>query len=153
MTHTLPPYPPQGDAFVFWSNRPDGTPDELAMHTGCPVVSGTKWVAIKWIHSKPFRPELYEAMPVGELKPGYDPNNDGGYDPAQCGDMHPQCKLWAEAGECKANAKYMVGDNFGQGACRAACGTCSPCDQGDKQCRDENRRSAGYLVITPEEMM
>ncbi len=139
---------------MFWSNRPDGTPDELAMHTGCPVIEGVKWVAIKWIHSKPFRPELFDAMPVGALKQGYDPNGDNaGIDPAMCADAHGQCKAWAEAGECKANVKYMVGNQFGVGACRAACGACTPCDLNDKQCRDKNRRDAGFLVITPEEMM
>ena len=25
------------------------------MHTGCPVVSGVKWNAVKWIHGKVFR--------------------------------------------------------------------------------------------------
>ena len=27
------------------------------MHTGCPVLSGVKWTATKWIHTAPFHPE------------------------------------------------------------------------------------------------
>ena len=36
------------------------------MHTGCPVVSGTKWSATKWIHTQPFRPETYRPGSVAE---------------------------------------------------------------------------------------
>ena len=27
------------------------------MHTGCPIIKGTKWTATKWVHSGPFHPE------------------------------------------------------------------------------------------------
>ena len=71
------------------------------MHTGCPVVKGVKWTAIKWIHSKPFRPELYDATPVGTLADAYNPNGEDGFNPSLCTDVHPQCKAWAGSGECK----------------------------------------------------
>ena len=86
---------------MFWSNRPDGSADELAMHTGCPVVQGRKWTAIKWIHLRPFRPELFDSMPVGTLADAYNPNGEDGYNPSLCTDLHPQCKGWAASGECK----------------------------------------------------
>jgi prolyl 4-hydroxylase len=31
--------------------------DPASMHTGCPVLSGVKWTATKWIHTAPFHPE------------------------------------------------------------------------------------------------
>ncbi|KIZ01824.1 hypothetical protein MNEG_6137 [Monoraphidium neglectum] len=42
--------PKKGDALLFFSLRPDGkTQDKAALHAGCPVVKGTKWIATKWI--------------------------------------------------------------------------------------------------------
>ena len=38
-----PPCVLPGDALLFWDLKPDGTMDSSAMHTGCPVLSGTKW--------------------------------------------------------------------------------------------------------------
>ena len=47
-----------GDALLFYSLGPDGkTQDPTSMHTGCPIIKGTKWTATKWIHSGPFHPE------------------------------------------------------------------------------------------------
>lgn len=40
-----------------------------------------------------------------------------------CCDYHPQCQMWANQGECKANPKYMVGTKE-TGQCRLACGVC-----------------------------
>ena len=38
-----------GMALLFYSLTPDAkTQDEASMHTGCPVLSGTKWSATKW---------------------------------------------------------------------------------------------------------
>lgn len=40
--------PKKGDALLFFSLRPDGkTQDKAALHAGCPVVKGTKWIATK----------------------------------------------------------------------------------------------------------
>ena len=50
--------PKKGDALLFYSLKPDGkTADMFSLHSACPVTKGTKWVAIKWIHTDPFRPE------------------------------------------------------------------------------------------------
>lgn len=48
--------PKRGDALMFFDVKPDyKTTDEHSMHTGCPVVAGVKWNAVKWIHGTPFR--------------------------------------------------------------------------------------------------
>ena len=45
----------EGDALLFYSLTPSLHKDELSMHAGCPPVKGEKWVATKWIHTKPVR--------------------------------------------------------------------------------------------------
>ena len=45
-------------ALLFYSLNLDGTNDGASLHTGCPILQGVKWTATKWIHTKPFRPEL-----------------------------------------------------------------------------------------------
>lgn len=42
-----------GDALMFETCRPDGTPDPDAVHAGEPVLAGTKWVATRWIRRDP----------------------------------------------------------------------------------------------------
>ncbi|GLC44388.1 hypothetical protein PLESTB_000475000 [Pleodorina starrii] len=44
--------PRAGDAILFWSARPDGKLDPHALHGSCPVVTGDKWVAVKWIRDQ-----------------------------------------------------------------------------------------------------
>ncbi|EFJ51926.1 prolyl 4-hydroxylase [Volvox carteri f. nagariensis] len=44
--------PRAGDAVLFWSARPDGQLDPHALHGSCPVVTGNKWVAVKWLRNK-----------------------------------------------------------------------------------------------------
>ena len=43
--------PRKNDA-IFWYNiRPDGMDlNRQTLHAGCPVTTGSKWVANKWIH-------------------------------------------------------------------------------------------------------
>lgn len=43
--------PKRGSALLFYSQRPDGNLDELALHGGQPVSSGVKWVCNLWVHS------------------------------------------------------------------------------------------------------
>lgn len=43
--------PRQGDAVLFWAVDPSGKIDPHALHGGCPVRKGVKWVATKWIRS------------------------------------------------------------------------------------------------------
>ncbi len=51
--------PKAGDALMFYDLTVDyRSQDSLSMHTGCPVIKGVKWNAVKWIHGKPFRREL-----------------------------------------------------------------------------------------------
>jgi prolyl 4-hydroxylase len=45
-----------GDALVFRSTTPDGAFDPLSEHAGLPVVSGTKFLASRWIHARRFAP-------------------------------------------------------------------------------------------------
>lgn len=40
--------PHSSRAVLFYSQNPDGTPDNDSMHGGCPVVSGEKWAASEW---------------------------------------------------------------------------------------------------------
>ncbi|XP_067938123.1 prolyl 4-hydroxylase subunit alpha-1-like isoform X1 [Watersipora subatra] len=45
--------PPVKGAAAFWHNlKPDGEGDDNTRHAGCPVLSGSKWVANKWIHER-----------------------------------------------------------------------------------------------------
>ncbi|CAM8921757.1 unnamed protein product [Rhodiola kirilowii] len=46
--------PKMGDALLFWSMKPDATPDKASMHGGCPVIRGTKWSATKWLRFQKF---------------------------------------------------------------------------------------------------
>lgn len=51
--------PRMGDALLFWSSKVDGGLDRHALHGGCPVVKGEKWVATKWIRNKCFMGDCY----------------------------------------------------------------------------------------------
>jgi prolyl 4-hydroxylase len=40
------------NAAAFWYNLlPNGEPDLITRHAGCPVLAGTKWVMNKWFHA------------------------------------------------------------------------------------------------------
>lgn len=41
--------PPMGSAVLFYSMTPDGNADDLSVHAGMPVISGTKWVCNLWV--------------------------------------------------------------------------------------------------------
>lgn len=41
-----------------------------------------------------------------------------------CKDKSSSCSSWAESGECKKNAGYMVGTVGNPGACLASCSRC-----------------------------
>ena len=126
----------RGDALLFFSHRPDGAPDPAALHAGCPVIAGVKWTATIWVHTLPFRLESF-----GEARPA-----EAG-DPGACVDASALCGEWAATGECENNAPYMTGDAGALGACRLACGTCTPCAERDAACRAANRERAGYLPL------
>ncbi|KAJ9512353.1 hypothetical protein QJQ45_012870 [Haematococcus lacustris] len=68
--------PKRGDALMFFDLKPDyQTPDDDSMHTGCPVVRGVKWNAVKWIHGKPFNEEAYNESLV--QRPKFTPDPGG----------------------------------------------------------------------------
>jgi hypothetical protein len=46
--------PRRGDALLFYSLHHNGSVDARALHGGCPVIKGEKWVATKWIRDKCF---------------------------------------------------------------------------------------------------
>lgn len=41
--------PIKGNAVLFWSMGLDGKSDSNSVHGGCPVLSGEKWSATKWM--------------------------------------------------------------------------------------------------------
>ncbi|KRZ67939.1 Prolyl 4-hydroxylase subunit alpha-2, partial [Trichinella papuae] len=52
ITHKLAIFPVEGDA-AFWFNlKSNGEGDMSTRHAACPVLSGVKWVANKWIHER-----------------------------------------------------------------------------------------------------
>ncbi|CAM9684953.1 unnamed protein product [Discosporangium mesarthrocarpum] len=38
---------------MFYSMRPDGQFDDFSLHGACPVTSGRKWAANKWVWTAP----------------------------------------------------------------------------------------------------
>ncbi|KAK9097216.1 hypothetical protein Sjap_022713 [Stephania japonica] len=44
--------PRQGDGLLFYSLHPNGTIDPMSLHGSCPVITGEKWVATKWIRNE-----------------------------------------------------------------------------------------------------
>ncbi|KAF9619673.1 hypothetical protein IFM89_007994 [Coptis chinensis] len=44
--------PRQGDGLLFYSLFPNGTIDQTSLHGSCPVITGEKWVATKWIRDQ-----------------------------------------------------------------------------------------------------
>uniref|UniRef100_A0A7S0YLU1 Fe2OG dioxygenase domain-containing protein n=1 Tax=Polytomella parva TaxID=51329 RepID=A0A7S0YLU1_9CHLO len=132
--------PKMGDALLFYDRKPDyKTEDSNSEHTGCPVVSGVKWNAVKWIHGEPFNANSY-SMSRGDWMHKNDP------DPGMCVNRHSQCEAWANVDECNKNSQYMA-DN-----CALACKLCSPCSDNDKECINSNRAKAGYLILEAKEL-
>ncbi|KAJ0042993.1 hypothetical protein Pint_19351 [Pistacia integerrima] len=97
--------PSKGDALLFFSLHPDATTDPSSLHGSCPVIEGEKWSATKWIHVRSF--DKVEKVPIG------------------CFDEDRNCPMWAKAGECTKNPKYMVGAGTTPGYCRKSCNACT----------------------------
>ncbi|KAG1679469.1 hypothetical protein FOA52_011067 [Chlamydomonas sp. UWO 241] len=132
--------PKMGDALMFYDRTVDYlSMDAASMHTGCPVVKGVKWNAVKWIHGEPFRGEAYEESLTKKSAPLPDPG--------LCVDQHESCGLWAEAGECENNPGFMRGNANGAGACTKSCKDCEPCDEGDWDCYNKNRERLGFMNL------
>jgi prolyl 4-hydroxylase len=46
----------KGDLLLFRNTLPDGAVDPMSEHAGQPIVSGTKFIASRWIHERKFVP-------------------------------------------------------------------------------------------------
>lgn len=86
--------PKRGHGLLFWSVNPNGKIDHRAMHTGCPVVRGTKWTATIWVHAEPYN-----------WKPPPEP-----VAPPECADKHDRCRAWSNTGECDKNPSFMLSE-------------------------------------------
>ncbi|KAG2447122.1 hypothetical protein HYH02_007868 [Chlamydomonas schloesseri] len=137
--------PKRGDALMFFDTLPDYKQQDIhSMHTGCPVVEGVKWNAVKWLHGTPFRGDEYERA----LKEPFKPLPD----PGVCANLHEMCETWALQGECKNNPGFMIGSGASMGSCRKACSDCEPCKEGDTACYRRNRDSGGFLNFDESEL-
>eukprot|EP00798_Chlamydomonas_sp_ICE-L_P021602 gene21602-28602_t len=121
--------------------------DSFSQHTGCPVVKGVKWNAVKWIHGAPYRESDWENSLKRKAKAK--PTKD----PGMCIDYKQQCQYWAdERGECQNYPDYMMGSNGGAGYCRKSCKVWRECSgPDDMECYHANREAAGYANYDPEE--
>lgn len=54
--HGLVVKPKAGDALLFRNTLADGRPDPRKRHAGEPVTRGVKWLATRWIRTRPFDP-------------------------------------------------------------------------------------------------
>lgn len=41
--------PSKGSALFWYNMKPEGHPDQLSLHGGCPILYGNKCVSNKWI--------------------------------------------------------------------------------------------------------
>jgi len=114
--------PRKGDALLFFSLKTTGELDAKSLHAGCPVISGTKWSATKWIHVAPVAVGAQEQRDVQHVvfTPPAPPVPPG------CVDTAKMCSAWAMQGECEKNKPYMLGDpKYGiEGACLVSCRAC-----------------------------
>ena len=42
--------PKKGRAVLWWNRKKDGSVDWRSRHVGCPLISGEKWSATRWMH-------------------------------------------------------------------------------------------------------
>jgi hypothetical protein len=65
--------PYRGRAVLFYSEHPNGKPDQMSKHGGCPVLNGEKWAANLWVWNTP-RGD-FEGQPLREdlIKQGVKP--------------------------------------------------------------------------------
>lgn len=102
--------PEKGDALLFWSTKVGGELDGGSSHAGCPVESGEKWTATKWMHVAPLSSREAHQRVFFE---GREVSTDN------CADAHETCHTWAEQNECDKNPGYMLD------ACPLSCTVCS----------------------------
>ena len=100
----------RGDALLFYSLAPDGTIDPMSLHGSCPTLRGTKYSMTKWSHIYPFHEQ------------GPERRNFGDY--SECGDRHPECEAYRQAGRCIQHPGPM---NY---FCPESCDRCAPAMEG-----------------------
>ena len=110
--------PKKGDALLFFDMDPAFIyEDELSLHEGCPVISGTKWSATIWMHQGHFHGEMTKFKDVK---------------PTVCENKHPSCESWAKSGKCEKREAYMRKN------CMLSCEFCRKCAPGDVLCERKN---------------
>jgi hypothetical protein len=60
--------PKKAEAILFYSQFPDGVPDRLSLHGGCPVLQGQKWVANLWVWNGPRQGYMRKNPETGQLE-------------------------------------------------------------------------------------
>lgn len=132
--------PRKGNAIMFWDTKVGSVrQDKYSMHAGCPVLKGTKWTAVKWIHAKPFggpyppRPLATSGESLARAEQLLEEKRARREAPAEaCVDKNEGCRDWADAGECQGNPGFM------RVQCRLSCGVC--CPEGDVLCERRRKR-------------
>lgn len=92
----------RGDAVLFWSLKEDYTLDSGSLHGACPVISGEKWTAVKWIRVAKFDGGFKDKLPMPPL--ARSDRSKG-----QCLDEWSECGEWAKKGWCDRNPSFMTG--------------------------------------------
>ena len=92
----------RGDAVLFWSLKEDYTLDSGSLHGACPVISGEKWTAVKWIRVAKFDGGFKDKVPMPPL--ARSDRSKG-----QCLDEWSECGEWAKKGWCDRNPSFMTG--------------------------------------------
>jgi prolyl 4-hydroxylase len=119
----LPVASVRGDAVLFFSVTGDGELDRGSLHGACPVITGQKWTAVKWIRMDTFDGGFTtprEMIPLTRRTPSQ-----------TCVDEWDECARWARDGWCDKNPRFMrdgtagARDNKGP-ACAKSCNVCAP---------------------------
>ncbi|CAL2243728.1 unnamed protein product [Prunus armeniaca] len=100
--------PTKGNAILFFTLRPNASPDKSSPHSRCPVLEGEMWCATKFIYAKA----------IGGEKVSPDSES------SECTDEDDNCPNWASIGECQRNPVFMVGSPDYYGTCRKSCNVC-----------------------------
>ncbi|XP_021765101.1 probable prolyl 4-hydroxylase 12 isoform X2 [Chenopodium quinoa] len=101
--------PIKGNAILFFSVRPNASPDKSSRHERNPVLEGELWCATKFFH---IRSIVSKRNILSES------------DNSDCSDEDENCPQWAALGECQKNPTFMVGSPDYYGTCRRSCHVC-----------------------------
>ncbi|GAA0144663.1 protein modifying enzyme [Lithospermum erythrorhizon] len=100
--------PIKGNAILFFNLHLNATPDDVSLHTSCPIHEGEMWFASK----------QFLLQPVSTGNDVLQNNDDG------CSDEDESCPRWAAIGECQRNPVFMIGSPDYYGTCRKSCNVC-----------------------------